>query len=1005
MSGIKFQAITWESTDEKWCSVFPEADDDIDIMKSVIYGFGMYKTSDNSIKDILIKINDFNPWIYVEPPKTMTNDWTVSGYQQELLRIVKTRLYKHAQNIKSMEFVWRTKLYYANYKKDSDNSYKEIKFPYIKIYVYSDAARQHIARYLACSYSVNGYSKYGPLAFKVHEANATPLLQFVSIRHINMSNWNIVMGKKDKSYSYDFTDKISYDETIEIKTSYQNVKGIEHNDWINPRIMSEDIECYSSIKGSMPLESRPTDCVFQISCVCLDHDLKKTKYLLSYSPSGNHPTQFDDDVIILNYNSEQNLLNGHRDLKHKFRPHVITGWNTMGFDMKYEYNRVKSYYSLSYDYYCQQGVLLDRKDEFKTVEWTSSAYHARKYQFFDSHGRVHIDLMAEVQRNFKFDSYTLDNVSSELLNDKKEDVSAAKMFKLFEAGESDGLGTIGKYCVQDSDLVARMFQKLNMWHQISIMSTVCRVRPTDLVTRGQQLKVFSQVYDYCVNHDRVVEKDAYIVKDDEAYSGAFVFPPVPGLYDDVLPFDFASLYPSIIIAYNICFSTLVLDESIPDDMCHVIAWTEHSGCEHDTTIRKTKKKNVICGDFKYRFLKSPVGVLPSKLIALLAERKTVRNKMKPLEDILQKIKSKQIELSDKEIFDTQTQYNVLDAQQLAIKISSNSVYGSLGVRKGSLPFMPGAMCTTAKGRESVILASTLLKSKFGADIVYGDTDSCMIRFPHLSKPEEIWDNALAVQTQLKEFFPPPMCMEFEKLNYKRYLIFTKKRYLIIACGRDGVLFDKVKKKGVLSVRRGNCKYVRQLYDDIGYMTLMGDNTQSIVDYAVEKVLAICYRQVDISQLTVTVSLNSFADYKRRKLNDDPKKREEQLRKKHVSTEEEFALKSLPGHVQLAYRMRERGEIVDEGSRISYIVLRSDDLKASKSERLEDPLYFIKYGSVLRIDYESYIKQLMNGFDEMSIVAWKRGKIFENMYNQMINKRKLNLQICKYSQRKVQYDLY
>ena len=88
----------------------------------------------------------------------------------------------------------------------------------------------------------------------------------------------------------------------------------------------------------------------------------------------------------------------------------------------------------------------------------------------------------------------------------------------------------------------------------------------------------------------VVEKDAYQVTEDERYVGAHVFPPVPGEYSSVVPFDFASLYPTTIIAYNIDYHTWVPDDSdIPDEMCHVLEWEDHIGCAHDPkVIRKAE---------------------------------------------------------------------------------------------------------------------------------------------------------------------------------------------------------------------------------------------------------------------------------------------------------------------------------------------------------------------------------------------------------------------------------
>ena len=227
-----------------------------------------------------------------------------------------------------------------------------------------------------------------------------------------------------------------------------------------------------------------------------------------------------------------------------------------------------------------------------------------------------------------------------------------------------------------------------------------------LYTQGQQIKVFAQVYKKCYNDNIVVENEGYDVKDDEHYTGAHVFDPIPGMYEKVVPFDFSSLYPTTIIAFNIDYSTLVDDESIPDNECHVIEWEDHIGCEHDTTIRATKPKYIMCTKRKYRFLKEPMGIIPTLLTNLLNARAKTKREIKDLKN-----KKSQNE----------TLLTTLDKRQQAFKVSANSMYGAMGVRRGFLPFPPGAMCTTAMGRKSLEKAAKILQEKFKGKLVYGDS--------------------------------------------------------------------------------------------------------------------------------------------------------------------------------------------------------------------------------------------------------------------------------------------
>ena len=316
---------------------------------------------------------------------------------------------------------------------------------------------------------------------------------------------------------------------------------------------------------------------------------------------------------------------------------------------------------------------------------------------------------------------------------------------------SKALGIVGKYCVQDSMLCIKLFKVLNTWVGLCEMAKVCNVPIFYLYTKGQQIKVFSQVYKKCMYDNRIVEKDGYTAKEDEVYTGAYVFEPKPGVYDKIVPFDFSSLYPTMIIAYNIDYSTLVREEdNIPDEDCNIIDWEDHIGCCHDTTIRKTKVKRIICAKRHYKFLKSPQGVLPALLQNLLDARSHTKREMK-------ENKKKYTEMIEKEKNSNignalSVLIEVLNKRQLAMKISANSMYGAMGVIRGYLPFLPGAMCTTAWGRINIQKAAERLQDVHGGELIYGDTDSNYIHFPGINDPKKLWDHCLEVEEDVSLYF-------------------------------------------------------------------------------------------------------------------------------------------------------------------------------------------------------------------------------------------------------------
>ena len=346
-------------------------------------------------------------------------------------------------------------------------------------------------------------------------------------------------------------------------------------------------------------------------------------------------------------------------------------------------------------------------------------------------------------------------------NSTKDPLSVKGIFKCFRLGIKQkkgrytkqakrAMGICGRYCVQDSALVIRLFNKLQTWIGLCEMAKTCNVPIFYLYTQGQQIKVYSQLYKYCMYNNYVVEKDGYIPKDDEHYVGATVFEPKAGVYDIVLPFDFASLYPTTIIAYNIDYSTLVTDPNIPDEDCHVMEWEDHIGCVHDKTVRKTKPKHVMCCKRYFRFLKGPRGVMPTVLQNLLDARAHTRKQIKVLNKIIneEKISEEDTELvkelipnllkrlrdiTDKDKKALKTLCEVLNKRQLAYKVSANSMYGAMGVTRGYLPFMPGAMATTAMGRKNIGVVAKTIPEKFGGKLIYGDTDTLLPDSPLIIK--------------------------------------------------------------------------------------------------------------------------------------------------------------------------------------------------------------------------------------------------------------------------------
>ena len=182
--------------------------------------------------------------------------------------------------------------------------------------------------------------------------------------------------------------------------------------------------------------------------------------------------------------------------------------------------------------------------------------------------------------------------------------------------------------------------------------------------------------------------------------------------------------------------------------------------EERADVKKGIPKMRMCASRKYRFLKKPRGVIPTVLQNLLNSRKETRTLKRKLEKELEGLGGKEAE-------ELKVRINVLEQRQKAKKVCANSMYGAMGVREGYLPFMPGAMCTTAMGRRNNKLAAKTIVEKWGGELVYGDTDSEYIFFPsvrgdtHTETAALLWDHCLKVAADVTKLYPAPMKLEFE----------------------------------------------------------------------------------------------------------------------------------------------------------------------------------------------------------------------------------------------------
>lgn len=208
------------------------------------------------------------------------------------------------------------------------------------------------------------------------------------------------------------------------------------------------------------------------------------------------------------------------------------------------------------------------------------------------------------------------------------------------------------------------------------------------------------------------------------------------------------------------------------------------------------------------------------------------------------------------------------------------------------------------------------------------------------------------------------------------------------CLRDGVIENKIGKKGVLLARRDNSKFVRDIYETIISKIADNKNRDDIIYYIMKELNDLCSGVKPYTDFVITKAVGNCGDLhaegfvnekgiKKAKVGDytvpilstNKQEREEQIAKKGAENAQEYYFMCLPAQVQLAERMKSRGQRVDAGTRLEYIVTDPQAHTAKQYEKIEHMDYLAKHSDIIKIDYLYYLKQLVNPVDQLLNVAF------------------------------------
>lgn len=549
------------------------------------------------------------------------------------------------------------------------------------------------------------------------------------------------------------------------------------------RILSFDIEC-AGRKGIFPEANH--DPVIQIANVVTRYGEKKPfirNVFCLDTTSSIVATQ------ILEFEKEEKMLSAWQQFLLKVDADIIIGYNIANFDFPYLLDRAKHLKVNGFEYWSRIPSIPSR---VRDTNFSSKQIGNRDTKDTNTNGRLQLDLLQLVQRDHHLRSYTLNSVCAHFLGEQKEDVHHTMITELFN-GTPESRRRLALYCLKDAYLPQRLMDKLSCLENYTEMARVTGVPFNFLLSRGQQIKFISQLFRKALEQKLVIP-NIKSQKSDEQYEGATVIEPTRGYYDvPIATLDFASLYPSIIQAHNLCYTTL-LDKKL----------IEPFGLVKDEDYIVTPN-----GDL-FVTAKQRKGLLAQILEELLSARKQAKRELAQASDPFRKA--------------------VLNGRQLALKISANSVYGLTGATTGKLPCLQIASSTTSFGRQMIEKTKTEVENKYNiangyshdAQVIYGDTDSVMVKFGTKDLGEAMKLGEEAAQ-YVSSKFVKPIKLEFEKV-YFPYLLINKKRYAGLYWTKTEK-YDKMDTKGIETVRRDNCLLVQTVIEKVLRMILIDRDVQ------------------------------------------------------------------------------------------------------------------------------------------------------------------------------------
>lgn len=495
----------------------------------------------------------------------------------------------------------------------------------------------------------------------------------------------------------------------------------------------------------------------------------------------------EDNFEVMYADSEKNLIQRFIETIKTSDPDILAGYE---IEM------------LSWGYLIERSYVLEINALSTLSRVPTETKRNNSQSKFSLIGRITLDIWRLMRHEIALQSYTFENVVFHILHQRIPFYTYQQLSFWWEHYSNTLRHRTINFYFKKIRGILQILEQLDFIGRISELAKLFGIQFYEVLSRGSQFRVESLMLRLAkpLNYVAVspsVEQRAHMRAPE---SLPLILEPQSKLYvDPVIVLDFQSLYPSIIIAYNYCFSTC-------------LGRVEHLGSSDDHIqfgATQLKISNIRVKQLVYKdmlnfspcgiaFVKPEVrmGVLPKMLQEILDTRLMVKDSMK---------KNK----GDKVL------QRVLHSRQLGLKLIANVTYGYTAANfSGRMPCSEVGDSVVSKGRETLDRAIKLVENtpKWGAKVVYGDTDSLFVLVPGRSRQDAFkigGEIADAVTTDN----PSPVKLKLEKI-FQPCILQTKKRYVGYTYDSPEQTKPEFLAKGIETVRRDGCPAVSKVHKTV-----------------------------------------------------------------------------------------------------------------------------------------------------------------------------------------------